>query len=267
MESQGIDEELYRRIGDGLLGSWHELDDNPFNVGRMGRPWTQAQFCAVHGLTAHVHRLYVAAGRLLDEGWVIEALPMIRTAYECALTAQWLAQADDASTPLNEGVAPRRRTEQAAQRTVLDSVRGHGFTGVDVHDVERSPADPDRDFAQLCRDLIPGGSSAYVGHQIMSMYAEPSVALVDEYLATDESGELTGLMLAPGERSSGAWRGVLVATLVWAGRALDYFDLSHRRRSQLRAAARDLGIESALQLTPDALRRLDQRRRAPLAQE
>jgi hypothetical protein len=52
-----------------------------------------------------------------------------------------------------------------------------------------------------------------------------------------------------------------VATLVWAGRALDYFDLNHRRRTQLRTAARDLGIESALQLTPQAMRRLDERRR------
>jgi hypothetical protein len=258
-----IEEELYRRVGEGLLGSWIELDNNPLTVGRKGRPWTQAQLLGVHGLAAHAHRLYVPANRLLDEGWVLEALPLIRTAYQCALTAQWIAQAEEANPFLDQDLDQRRQAEHTALRGVPESVRGgHSIAGMDLRDLEASAAGSARDFGRLCGDLIPGGDSAYFGYRVMSMYAEPSVALVDEYLASDAAGEFSGLMLAPREGNRGAWRGVLVATLIWAGRALDYFDMSHRRRTQLRTAARDLGIESALQLSPQAMRRLDDHHRA-----
>ena len=260
-EQATIDEERYRRIGDGLLSSWNELDNTPLDVGRKGRPWTLAQFLGVHALAAHVHRLYVPGSRLLDDGWVMESLPLIRTAYQCALTAQWISEAEVAANAFfNEDLGQRRQAEETAQRGVAESVRGgYSIAGIDLRDLETSAAGPAGNFGQLCGDLIPGGDSAYFGYRVMSMYAHPSVALVDEYLATDDSGQFSGLMLSPKDKSSGAWRCVLVATLVWAGRALDYFDMAHRRRIQLRTAARDLGVESALQLTPRALRRLDER--------
>jgi len=159
----------------------------------------------------------------------------------------------------NEDLGQRRHDEERAQGGITESVRGgYSIAGIDLHDLEASAAGTARTFGQLCGDLIPGGDSAYFGFRVMSMYAHPSVALVDEYLATDASSTFVGLAFAPKEKSSTAWRGVLVATLVWAGRALDYFDTTHRRRTQLRTAARDLGVQSALQLTPQALTRLDE---------
>jgi hypothetical protein len=84
----------------------------------------------------------------------------------------------------------------------------------------------------------------------------------DEYLTTDNAGTYSGLSLVPaGFQTSPPWCGVLVATLVWSGRALDFFDMNHRRRSQLLAAAQDLGIESALQLTDSAKKRQAAHRR------
>ena len=183
-------------------------------MGRKGRPWTLAQFLGVHALAAHVHRLYVPGSRLLDDGWVMESLPLIRTAYQCALTAQWMAETEVAANAFfNEDLGQRRQAEETAQRGVAESVRGgYSIAGIDLRGLETSAAGPAGNFGQLCGDLIPGGDSAYFGYRVMSMYAHPSVALVDEYLATDESGQFSGLMLAPKDQSSGAWRCVLVAT-------------------------------------------------------
>lgn len=87
------------------------------------------------------------------------------------------------------------------------------------------------------------------------MHSHPSLVSIDDYLDTNDEGELTGMRLDPIQPERLAWRGIVVSSLVWAGRAVDFFDEESRRRIELRAAARSLGIESALQLTEVAQRR------------
>ena len=48
---------------------------------------------------------------------------------------------------------------------------------------------------------------------------------------------------------------MLAASLVWAGRAIDYLDKDHVRRSELRAAAASLGIASEFKLSEAAVLR------------
>ena len=43
-----------------------------------------------------------------------------------------------------------------------------------------------------------------------------------------------------------------MAAVIWSGRAVDYFDVTHSRHSELRDAARALGIAPELHLTPEA---------------
>ena len=263
-EESGIDEEQLKLSGDSLLKSWNAQGGATFMAGRRGRrAWTQHQFIAVHSLAAHVHRLYVPATRLLDEGWVIEALPLIRAAYEMALTAHWIAQVDDgANAFMNEDVRQRRGLEQTAQLGLSAEVLAGGSVhGIDLDPLETSAAGSARNFEQLCRDLTPGGANAYFHYRALSMYSHPSVALVDEYLQPDASGNFVGLRISAKERDAAPWRGLLVAALLWAGRAVDYFDMSHVRRSELRAVARELGIAGELHPTPGARLRLAEQSR------
>jgi hypothetical protein len=264
MTDDAIDEDLHRRIGAELLDTWNAAQGGQFTARRTRGSWTQPQLGSVHALTAHVHRLYVPATRLLDDGWALEAMPLVRTAYECALTAQWVAQTEDgANAFINEDARQRRALERTVKAGVPASIRGDGkIPGSDLEPLETTAGGPARNFEQLCDDLHPGGASAYFPYRVLSMYAHATVALVDDYLEPNEDGELGAMRLDPKPTASAAWRGLLVSSLVWSGRAVDYFDQDHRRRSQLRAAARELGIESALQLSPAVGRRQRAARRA-----
>ena len=224
---------------------------------RPGRTWTPSQLAVVHSLTAQVHRLYVPASRLLDEGSILESMPLVRSGYEAALTAQWVAQTDDgANAFVNEDVRRRKQLDRTARAGVPASIRaGASIPHTDLEPLETSAAGPARNFEQLCSDLTPGGASAYFAYRVLSMHSHPSLISVDDYLDTNDAGELTGMRLDPNQPERLPWRGIVVSSMVWAGRAVDFFDEAHTRRSQLRSAAKSLGIESALQLTEVARRR------------
>jgi hypothetical protein len=42
---------------------------------------------------------------------------------------------------------------------------------------------------------------------------------------------------------------LVAASLIWAGRALDYFDRGKQRRNYLRATAKEVGCDDELQLS------------------
>lgn len=181
----------YRRIGEELLASWNGGQGSDFTARRRGRgrTWTQPQLAVVHSLAAHVHRLYAPVARLLDDGWIVESMPLVRSAYEAALTAQWVAQtADGANAFVNEDVRKRNQLERTAQAGVPDSIRGDtSIPHTDLEPLETSAAGSARNFEQLCKDLTPGGASAYFPYRVLSMHSHPSLASVDDYLDTNET--------------------------------------------------------------------------------
>jgi len=253
-DPEPIDEDTIKSIGEDLLASWLAQGDT-FTAGRPERGWTPHQVAAVFALTSHVHRVYVPAARLLDEGCVIEAIPLIRTAYECALTAHWIAQADDAVEAfLNRDVRSRAAAERTAQKAVSEALRNGGpIAGADLDELETSAGGPAGSFEQLCDDLTPGGADAYFHYRAMSMYQHPSILLVDQYLSLSEDGsDLAAFHMQPKSQESGAWRGMLTACLIWSGRAVDFFDGEHKRRSALRRAAQDLGVVEVMHLSAKA---------------
>ena len=136
-----INDSLIRRTGDELVASWSGRSE-PFTARRKRRPWHAHQFAGVHALAAHVHRLYVPNTRLLDDGWVTEAMPLVRAAYESALTAHWIAQTDDgADAFLNEDVGQRRFLDHAAKAALSKEVlRGGSVSGIDLALLETSAA-------------------------------------------------------------------------------------------------------------------------------
>lgn len=262
--TERIDEDELRAIGAGLIASWNAQGDS-FTAGRPGRGWKRHQLASVFALTAHVHSVFVPAARLLDEGCVVEAIPLIRTAYECALTAHWIAQVDDgAEAFLNKDIKSRQRAERTAQAAVSEALRNGGpIAGADLDELETSAGGPAGDFKQLCDDLTPGGADAYFHYRAMSMYTHPAALLVDQYLTLSDDGiDFAAFHIQPKEKESGAWRGLLTASLIWSGRAVDYFDGSHQRRSELISAAKTLSVAETLQLTEKARTRQEKFKQA-----
>jgi hypothetical protein len=264
VSEERIDEDALRAHGDELMSSWCEQGDT-FTAGRPDRGWKRHQLAAIFALTAHVHRLFPVASRLLDEGCVLEAIPLIRTAYECALTAHWLAQVDDgAEAFMNRDVRSRAAAERTAQKAVSEVLRNGGpIAGADLDKLETSAMGPAESFEQLCDDLTPGGADAYFHYRAMSMYQHPSVLLVDQYLSLSDDGtDFAAFHREPRAQESGAWRGLLTSSLIWSGRALDFFDGAHTRRSVLRRVAKELGTPDVLRLSAKAQGRQQNARRA-----
>ena len=120
---------------------------------------------------------------------------------------------------------------------------------------DRTTASSARNFEGICNDLAGAGPDAYAVYRLMSHLSHASGLVADQYLTwTDEAPHLKLRMKAQ-QPDTAVWTFFVPASLVWAGRAVDYFDDVRRRRSQLRRAARELGIRSALQLSDDARRR------------
>jgi hypothetical protein len=219
---------------------------------------TLTRFGVAYGLTAHVHRIAAVAVPLLADGVVLEAVPLVRMAYETALTAVWCVQIQGAPIALaNKHVRQRK----APIRTLGES-RSLAAIAAKMREEQPLPArdeeTADDRFEGICMALEPGGQDAYAHFRLMSSMAHPSAFLCDFYLADDATVPFTGYRLRdePEQPKAGPYLAMLAASLIWSGRAMDYLDKNHPRRSQLRDAARRLGIESELQPSdPSAARK------------
>jgi hypothetical protein len=229
-----------------LIDTWRAQDR--LDVTR--RKFDAQKIGAVYGLAAHVHSVAPIALDLLLRGLVLEAMPLVRTVFECAITAQWVAQVPEAPAAFaNEDVRQRlamiKTWERALPGRLADRPELIDKLNADVIELESSVSA--RRFDQLCADLEPGGNEAYAHYRFMSSMSHASVTVVDRYL--DEADEPPGFAIrtTPKQPDQSPWAFFMAACLVWAGRAVDFSDKDHRRRSQLRTAARRLAITPELQ--------------------
>lgn len=240
------------KIADGLCRGWESTAEQPM-VGTRRRKIGTQQMSIVHGLTAHTYAVGSAALRLIDEENVLVAMPLIRAAYECALTAHWVAQSHDgAQAFVNEDLRNRRNHV----KTLLASSASLQQHAVDVAAVlidDLETTSSARNFSSICDELKPGGSDAYSHFRVMSHMSHASILVVDQYLELIDEAPGVALRFAPAEEPEArAWAFIVCCAFVWAGSAMDYMAKQRPRRSELRAVARRLGIEADLQLTDEA---------------
>lgn|GEM_PF-486696 len=267
----------YREWSEQLLTHWddHQSSQERFWIRRGNRKGTRQQFALVYGLVCQAHesaRGYLAALKVVP---VTAATPMLRACYEQSITAHWVAQVDDAYLGvgkeymrLRSNLATNLR-ESAVQHFRDSAAVLEAANWGDLEELETYSVSPARRFDLLCEDLSPGGKEAYLYYRVMSMESHASPTVVDEWL------ELTGgteqkLLLNPvsGARSEESWLYLLAASLIWAGRALDFFDGHRTRRDYLRSMAREVGVVPQLELSAAYHARIRQaqqkaRKRAP----
>jgi hypothetical protein len=232
-------------INDALRDGWnHHLyaDQGEVNLPRAAEhPMTAA---IVLALTSQVTETSAAAITLIRSGAAeLVVMPLVRTAYETALTAHWLAQVPDATPAfINEDVRSRRSLAKD-----LPKARGETFRA-SVASVERQTipklttgsAVQARNFRDMCVDLDQAGMDAYIYYRLACALVHPSVMVADQYLekGTDEDIIVRGSSHPQGD----AWLFLATASVVWAQAAANFCDKNRTRRSELRKFAKELGI-------------------------
>ena len=251
MDSEGlIDPQRLRELASGMLHQWHSQENLEVKRVRLSQPH---QIYAIHSMAAHVHHLAPAVLRLDEEIDHIVATPLVRLAYESALTAQWLMLRPDAANAfMNEDVRKRRATVANLSRSASHVLNQGSVAGHDLDALETSASGVARNFDQLCAELHHGYLDAYVYYRLLSWHAHPSVALVDDYLEPRGDDEWPVMLRVPNFGPSPYVLYFLVCSMVWAGRAVDVFDADRRRRRELRSVARELGIPDVFNLSAEA---------------
>lgn len=107
----GLNEQQLLDLAGGLLAGW----DAPIDMSGDTAKQPEATL-VVYGLAAHVHRLARAYLVLYRQGLVLEAAPLLRSAFEAALTCAWANEMPDA-LPAIENEDHRRWTALVAQLT------------------------------------------------------------------------------------------------------------------------------------------------------
>jgi hypothetical protein len=264
-----------RTLTDELLAAWdHEGHPREMSQprARSGKPITTtdlARMECVVGLARHVHETARAILLLIDSGHANSAVPLVRLAYECALTATWLVQGEN-----DDGVKAFMH-EYTRQQTSLQSVLKRSIVEIfregadDVADTNMNAyigsADNARRFDLICDDLAPGGTDAYIYYKALSSVSHAGIPVVDLYFSAPAPGEV----VPPPRRTPATALGddlllfLNSASMVWSGRAVSYISKNASYRGTVRRAARSLGVTSEIQLSSSYRKRhADARRRS-----
>ena len=195
---------------------------------------------------------------LMHAGLVLEVVPTIRCMNECALTAQWVAQVDGASQAF-------ANKQQFERRNVLEGIPALGLATATAADAAQAIAeltklelletDVEATFRQICLALEPGGEHAYTHYQLQCQLSHASDFLMDHYLSPIDTEPFIALRTTPEQPSLNGWCAFVLASMVWAGTAVDYNDPMHSRSAELERAQTFLGIERNLRPASPPLRR------------
>lgn len=258
MVNTGPTEDELLALAGKLFDTWDAPRPDGLNLRLRDRRPHVGRFASVQGLAAHTHRCADSALLLMSRGMHLQAMPLVRLSFECAVTAQWVVHADDgAEALLKESLRQRTLTAKEYLDAGPEHIRqaGEAMLAQDHEDQRTSSTSQGRRFDLLCEDLV-GGGELYAYYRTMSAFCHAGAQLIDEYLQpTEDRTNITGFLLEPRFNSNrgAAWTFMVVWAMVLAGRAFDFIDADHTRRSQLQAAEHVLGgVPSVLQLTPKA---------------
>lgn len=201
------------------------------------------QVALVVGLASHCHVLARCALQLLDASLSTGIPPLVRQAFECGVTALWVALVPDAW----QGLA---NTNTVARATMAADLVEHGL---DVPEPIAEAVARRKDglletsiahdsFAERLGD-IQGGSSMYPAYRALCEFSHSSETVARQYFVMDDQGKLGGLSHEPTESNPLPWVSVLSWALLMAGQAEDALDRTHRSRDELRVHARALRFE------------------------
>lgn len=256
------DAETLRELLDELLEAWEEHGD-PRDLSqpkaRRGKRISSADVArmeCVLGLSRHTYETAYAIRLLLDNGHMLSAIPLIRLAYECALTSVWLVQSEGTEAVkafIHEYARGNRSMKMNLRKAMSATFRDNAESIADA-DVEpyRGSLDNAQRFDLICEDLEPGGADAYIYYRALSSFSHAGVRLLGQYFEPDPAGgPVPAIRSEPREPFGNNYLQFLTcASLVWAGRPITYLAENKVYRNFLRRAGNQIGVTSELKLSP-----------------
>ncbi|MFF0055228.1 DUF5677 domain-containing protein [Streptomyces microflavus] len=199
-----------------------------------------------HGWCTEVHRLAEASLRLVDCGYRHEALPLLRTMVETAVSLHWLSQKGDAAASgvfaeagrANRAAADDMQRAFNVPQDLIDAIKGAEVEKTDESEIFRR-------FQRQCDEIDPK-REIYSTYRYLCGYAHPSAVSASAFI--EWATEPPSLRNGPKPGDSTVVEATLAMCLLWAGRAFDEMINGKPRKQLLRSVARDIGLRPALPL-------------------
>ena len=239
------DHERVLEVIDDLLGEWDSLMLNPGGLHiKPRRPKTEQQTAMVVALGLHVRAVAEVLRPSLVERVPAAYTPMVRAAYETAVTMIWLDKNDDAAEAMmNEFGRQRRLLKEAMQESANLTELAERVTHADAWELTTTQGAEARNLQKRVESLGAQGSDLYAIYRQMCAHTHPGVALADQYLEEDPDG---GLVLLPRPTGHGKEPWIVAVCLAWATRILCHYSPDTALRNRVRAHMRELGMAQDL---------------------
>jgi hypothetical protein len=249
-----------------LMRSWDAtyLGAAEVTLGRDDQEPDPDRFLLVLAFASHAHHLTGTACSILDGDDYASAVPLLRVAYESALTAAWAAESEDAARALhNRYIDGAGKLRANVQKTgwfddLLERLPEPG-TAADVAPRAGGEAGS---FFNLCQALDPHPDWLYTAFRLLSAYAHPSGSVVRMFVpGTSDEGAQFSPARASNEANRQWWHAAAIG-LLHAGQALDRLDPRAPRQELLARVGVLLGWEEPLRLTEGARQAVSKARSA-----
>ncbi|MBF4563942.1 DUF5677 domain-containing protein [Plantibacter sp. VKM Ac-2876] len=228
---------------DKLTGLWTKHSDRPWRVDSTRHGTNVALISA---FVSQANSLSAAVVLLYRAGLAFEALPLVRSVMELAVTASWLAVYPDRTPNLLNASAKERKS-------LLEGIVQRGFDAADaleqIEDTLEYLGDKStgsgRSIKSRC-DALAGGSEVYLMYRAISSLCHPSNTLADAFTEVVETSVENpwGLVLRgnPENELEVNWLGMNLAMLLRAQIAADMVLERPRHSTQLSRLARRMGL-------------------------
>lgn len=252
-------EETLRAVCADLLEHWDAAYTGAGSVtlGHEDQELDPVRFGVVLAFASHTHHVTGTACHLMADGDYPSAIPLLRLAYESALTATWASLSSEAGRGLHNkylGTIRNLRRDAAATGWFDDMLAIAAEDGTEPVDVAASAAGEAKNFENLCRSLEPFGPWLYTLYRLLSGYSHPSGTVLSLFIPGTLEDPVS--IVPAAFSSTREWWHAAALNLLFAGQALDRLDRGSHRRQALARASEIAGWPEPLRLTTEAQRKV-----------
>lgn len=223
----------YRRAVEDFLTEWDALTGFQTSKADLA-----PRLRIVAGLCADVHEQARTALVLWDSKMVFQSAPLVRVAFESAMRAAWTAEYG-----ADEFLADAERSSYLHLQQAKRSLPRLSPAAQEMLDEFASSEETRRkatSMEALCRK-IHEGDGLYLIYRMLSGQCHPGWPIVGRHM--EQRDGVLGLRKRPTDAEiDGFWAWVMVASLLWANRALDDIDEGNPRRRALRRVAQHFDV-------------------------